>query len=130
MSSDYSSIRRHGRNDDYLAQDLPYAGFPIEPGVVYRAGIHVGGRRCPRCSTFIAVTSRIVRLHRPEDGRWWVHERCLDVVVSSARHHRDRAGGSRVVVESVEIGDDPLAQRATQVASDMLGGTIISVRST
>jgi hypothetical protein len=75
-SEDTYSIRRHGENSDYQAQDLPYATYPSKPGVVYRAGTEVGGRCCPRCSVFIVATSKVVRLYRPEDGRWWVHERC------------------------------------------------------
>jgi hypothetical protein len=75
---DCYSIRRTGENSEYLAQDLPYATYPSKSGVVYRAGIEVGGRRCPRCSVFIIVTSRVVRLHRSEKDRWWVHERCSD----------------------------------------------------
>lgn len=76
------SIRRHGTNDDYLYQDLPFATYPSELGVVYRAGIEVGGRRCPRCPDFIEVTSRVVRLRRPERGKWWTHERCADPTVA------------------------------------------------
>lgn len=72
------SIRRHGTNEDYERQDLPFASYPSEPGVVYRAGTEVGGRRCPRCPDYISVTSRVVRLRRKESGRWWVHERCAD----------------------------------------------------
>lgn len=73
---DCYSIRRTGSNDEYQAQDLPFARYPSKPGVVYRAGTEVGGRRCPRCPDFIAVTSRVVRLPRSEKRRWWVHERC------------------------------------------------------
>jgi hypothetical protein len=73
---DCYSIRRTGENSDYRAQDLPFATYPSKPGVVYRAGTEVGGRQCPRCSVFIIVTSRVVRLHRPEKGCWWVHKRC------------------------------------------------------
>jgi hypothetical protein len=69
------SIKRDGCNEDYLAQDLPFACYPSKPGIVYRAGVETGGRRCPRCPDFIAVTGRVVRLHRPERGWWWVHER-------------------------------------------------------
>ncbi len=72
------SIRRSGTNDEYAAQDVPYATFPSPPGVVFRAGTEVGGRICPRCPSFIAVTSRVVRLRRKEAGRWWVHERCAE----------------------------------------------------
>jgi hypothetical protein len=87
------SVRRAGRNSDYLAQDLPYAGYPATAGVVYRAGVAVGGRRCPRCPDFIAVTSRVVRLHRPENGRWWVHERCFFVVEIDLRGQEAAAPG-------------------------------------
>lgn len=77
----YASIKREGSNEDYQAQDLPYATFPSLVGKVYRAGTKVGGRRCPRCPDFIAVTSRVMRLRHPENGRWLVHERCFAVVV-------------------------------------------------
>jgi hypothetical protein len=71
------SIRRNGANEDYKAQDLPFAIYPARPGVVYRAGTEVGGQRCPRCTTYIAVTSKVMRLKRRELGKCWVHERCL-----------------------------------------------------
>jgi len=72
------SIKRNGSNQQYERQDLPFATFPSTPGVVYRAGTEVGGRRCLRCTTYIAVTSRVVRLAKPEGAgrKWWVHERC------------------------------------------------------
>jgi|SRR5215211_6951378 len=79
------SIRRTGSNDDYQAQDLPYARYPSRAGVPYRAGTEVGGRRCPRCSDFILVTSRVVRLPRPEQGKWWVHERCYSKITVDLR---------------------------------------------
>jgi len=78
----WRSIKRNGANEEYQAQDLPFAGFPSKPGVAYRAGTEVGGQRCPRCPTYIAVTSRVVRLARPERGKWWVHERCWSRKVS------------------------------------------------
>lgn len=78
------SIKRHGSNSEYQAQDLPYATFPSEVGVVYRAGTEVGGQQCPRCPDYIAVTSPVVRLPRPEHvghmKKWWVHERCFFTV--------------------------------------------------
>jgi hypothetical protein len=70
------SIKRNGSNEDYELQDLPYATYPSRAGVLYRAGTDVGGRRCPRCPTFIAVHSPVVRLYRPEEGKWWVHRNC------------------------------------------------------
>ena len=76
------SIRRNGTNDQYRGQDLPFATFPSPAGEVFRAGVQVGGRRCPRCDVFIAPTSRVVRLPRPERGRrWWVHSRCWSTTV-------------------------------------------------
>lgn len=76
--SSQRSIKRHGTNDEYQWQDLPFAEYPTDPGVIYRAGTEVGGRICPRCPDYIAVTSPVVRLWRPEEGRWWVHARCFD----------------------------------------------------
>ncbi len=78
------SIKRHGSNDEYRAQDLPFVTYPSRTGVVYRAGTEGGGRRCPRCTSFIAVSSRVVRLEHPERGRWWVHERCCAECVQGA----------------------------------------------
>lgn len=75
------SIRRYGDNSRYRAQDLPFALWPSQIGVVYRAGTLIGGRRCPRCPKYIAVTSRVMRLVVPEAGRWWVHERCYGPLV-------------------------------------------------
>jgi hypothetical protein len=85
-----------------MSDDLEIVPYPAEPGVTYRAGKKVGGAICPRCPKFIAVTSKVVRLYRPEkpdtlDGRhdrstgksyysgsksidtkprWFVHESC------------------------------------------------------
>lgn len=52
-----TSIKRDGTNLDYRAQNLPWATFPSQAGKVYRAGTEVGGRRCPRCPTYISVRS-------------------------------------------------------------------------
>lgn len=83
---------------------LEEAPYPTPAGVIYRAGKRVGGAICPRCPKYIAVTSQVMRLYRPEepdsldgrtdrttgeyyhwDGRsvgmkprWFVHAYCWD----------------------------------------------------